>query len=48
MTASAGSGVNLGALATVRTGVLAAAVLLVAWIGRRARFREWGWLSCWS
>jgi hypothetical protein len=36
--------VNLGALATVRTGVLAAAVLLVAWTGRRARFREWAWL----
>jgi hypothetical protein len=44
VTASAGSGVNLGALATVRTGVLAAVVLLVAWIGRRARFREWAWL----
>ena len=44
VTESAGSGVNLGALATVRTGVLAAAVLLVAWIGRRARFREWAWL----
>jgi len=36
--------VDLGVLATVRTGVLAAATLLIAWIGRHARFREWGWL----
>lgn len=36
--------VDLGVLATVRTGVLALATLLVAWIGRHARFREWGWL----
>ena len=36
--------VDLGGLATVRTGVLAAATLLVAWISRRAGFREWGWL----
>jgi hypothetical protein len=36
--------VNLGVLATVRTGVLALATLLVAWIGRHSRFREWGWL----
>lgn len=36
--------VDPGVLATVRTGVLSVAVLLVAWIGRRARFREWGWL----
>lgn len=36
--------VDLGVLATVRTGVLAVATLLVAWIGRHARFREWGWL----
>ena len=33
-----------GVLATVRTGVLAASTLLIAWIGRHARFREWGWL----
>jgi len=44
VTESSGTGVNLGALATVRTGVLAAAVLLVAWVGRNARFREWAWL----
>ncbi len=36
--------VDLGILATVRTGVLAVAALLVAWVGRRARFREWAWL----
>jgi hypothetical protein len=36
--------VDLGALATVRTGVLAVAALLVAWVGRRAGFREWVWL----
>jgi hypothetical protein len=33
-----------GVLATVRTGVLAVATLLIAWVGRRPRFREWGWL----
>jgi hypothetical protein len=33
-----------GVLATVRTSVLAVAALLIAWIGRRDRFREWGWL----
>ena len=37
-------GVDLGALATVRTGVLAATTLLVASIARRAGFREWTWL----
>ena len=36
--------VDLGVLATVRTCVLAVATLLIAWIGRHARFREWGWL----
>ena len=36
--------VDPGVLATVRTGVLAVATLLIAWVGRRARFREWGWL----
>jgi hypothetical protein len=36
--------VDPGVLATVRTGVLAMATLVVAWIGRHARFREWGWL----
>ncbi len=36
--------IDLGALATVRTGVLAVGVLLVAWIGRHVRFREWAWL----
>ena len=36
--------VDLGALATVRTGVLAGATLLVAAVARRARFHEWAWL----
>jgi hypothetical protein len=36
--------VDLGVLATVRTGVLALATLLLAWIGRHDRYREWGWL----
>ncbi|MBK7901601.1 MAG: hypothetical protein IPJ97_00645 [Proteobacteria bacterium] len=36
--------VDLGALATLRTGVLAVAALVVAWAGRQARFREWTWL----
>lgn len=36
--------VNLGALATVRTSVLAIAVLVIAWLGRHPRFREWAWL----
>ena len=36
--------VDLGALATVRTGVLAAAAILIAWVGRHARFHEWAWL----
>ena len=34
----------LGALATLRTGVLAVAALLVAWASRQPRFREWTWL----
>ena len=33
-----------GVLATVTTAVLATATLLVAWIGRQPRFREWSWL----
>jgi hypothetical protein len=37
-------GVDAGVLATVRTGVLSIATLLIAWLGRRARLREWGWL----
>ena len=35
---------DAGVMATIRTGVLAIAALVVAWIGRHARFREWGWL----
>jgi hypothetical protein len=36
--------VDLGAVATVRTCVLTMAALLIAWISRQARFREWAWL----
>lgn len=36
--------VDLGVLATVRTGVLAVATLLIAWGARHERFREWAWL----
>ena len=37
-------GVQPGNLATVRTVVLAAAALVLAWMGRRKQFEEWGWL----
>ena len=36
--------VDPGVLATVSTGALALVTLLVAWMGRHARLREWGWL----
>jgi hypothetical protein len=36
--------IDLGIVATLRTAVLALATLLVAWIGQKPRFREWGWL----
>jgi hypothetical protein len=36
--------IDAGVLATIRTSVLVLSTLLAAWIGRRARFREWGWL----
>jgi hypothetical protein len=36
--------VDAGILATVRTAVLAVGTIIVAWVGRHARFREWGWL----
>ncbi len=36
--------VDAGALATVRTGVLAVATLVTAWIARRGRCHEWAWL----
>lgn len=39
-----GRSVDLGALATVRTGVLAVAALAAALIGRQPRWREWAWL----
>jgi len=39
-----GHGADAGVIATVRTSVLAAAALLLAWAGRHARFRESVWL----
>ncbi|HSQ69389.1 MAG TPA: hypothetical protein VLM41_04840 [Steroidobacteraceae bacterium] len=36
--------VDPGPLATLRTAVLSLAVLVAAWLSRRARFREWAWL----
>jgi hypothetical protein len=36
--------VDAGVLATVRTSVLSIAALLLAWLGRKERLREWGWL----
>lgn len=44
LSGSAEGGVDLGVLATVRTGVLAILALLVAWSARQERFREWAWL----
>ncbi len=40
----AGGSVDTGLLATISTVVLSVATFLCAWVGRRARFREWGWL----
>jgi len=39
-----GQGIDTGTLATERTAVLALGTLLVAWVGRHDRFREWSWL----
>jgi len=41
----AGPGPGLAVAATVRTGVLAAGALLLAWMGRREGWREAGWLA---
>jgi hypothetical protein len=41
----AGPGQNAAVVATVRTGVLAAGALLLAWMGRREAWREAGWLA---
>jgi hypothetical protein len=41
---SSEGGVNLGALATIRTCVLAIAALLIAWGARHDRLKEWAWL----
>jgi hypothetical protein len=39
-----GAGANRGAVATVRTVVLVAGTIFLAWAGRRAAWREAGWL----
>ena len=39
-----GGGVDAGILATLQTLVLALSALLLAWMGRRELFAEWGWL----
>lgn len=39
-----GHGADAGVVATVRTSVLAAAALALAWAGRHSRFREAAWL----
>lgn len=39
-----GAGANAGAIATVRTTILAAAALALAWMGHRPRVREAVWL----
>jgi len=36
--------VDPGVLATVRTVVLSLATLLIAWLARKPRLRDWGWL----
>jgi hypothetical protein len=36
--------VDPGVLATARTAVLSLSTILIAWMGRHARLREWGWL----
>lgn len=37
-------GLDPGILATLRTVLLTFSALLLAWLGRHVRFREWGWL----
>ena len=44
VSATANGGADLGVVATVRTAILAAGALGLAWAGRHARFREAGWL----
>jgi hypothetical protein len=39
-----GRGADPGVVATVRTSVMAAAALALAWVGRHYRFREAAWL----
>jgi len=39
-----GGGADLGVVATVRTAILAAGALALAWAGRHPRFREAAWL----
>jgi hypothetical protein len=40
-----GPGASAGVTATIRTAVLVAGVLLLAWLGRREAWREAGWLA---
>jgi predicted tellurium resistance membrane protein TerC len=40
-----GPGANPGVVATIRTAVLVAGVLLLAWISRSERWHEAGWLA---
>jgi hypothetical protein len=42
---SPGPGANVGVAATVRTAVLVAGTLLLAWVGKRESWREAGWLA---
>jgi hypothetical protein len=44
LSSTPGGGVDAGIVATVRTSILAAAALALAWTGRQDRFREAGWL----
>jgi hypothetical protein len=44
LTSTPGGGADAGIVATLRTSILAAAALALAWVGRQDRFREAGWL----
>jgi hypothetical protein len=44
LAATSGPGLDAGVVATVRTSIISAAALALAWAGRQARFRESGWL----
>ena len=44
LSSTPGGGADAGIVATLRTSILAAAALALAWTGRHDRFREAGWL----